>query len=127
MKKFLLAVITAIMCIGMAACAPANLEKAEKKMEDAGYKVEVTDDADAVKLLTAEGAVGMIVAMKGEFSLTTGIDGDMVTAVLFESASAAKDYYEKVSEEEKEEDQVIKQDGKWVYVGTEDAVEDFTK
>ena len=127
MKKFLLGLLAAIMCIGMAACAPANLEKAEKKMEDAGYKVEVTDDADAVKLLTAEGAVGMIVAMKGEFSLTTGIDGDMVTAVLFESASAAKDYYEKVSEEEKEEDQVIKQDGKWVYVGTEDAVEDFTK
>lgn len=128
MKKFLLAIVAAIMCIGMAACAPANIEKAETKMKDAGYKVETTTDADAVKALTGEGAVGMIVAIKGEFSLTTGISGGMVTAVLFESSSAAKEYYNKVKDEEAEdEDQIAKQDGKWVYVGTESAIEDFTK
>ena len=46
--------------------------------------------------------------------------------MLFESASAAKDYYEK-HKDEAEEDQVMKQSGKWVYAGTEDAVEAFTK
>ena len=36
--------------------------------------------------------------------------------------------YEKVKDEEAEdEDQIIKQDGKWVYIGTESAIKDFTK
>ena len=32
MKKFLLGLLMAIMCIGMAACAPSSIEKAEEKM-----------------------------------------------------------------------------------------------
>ena len=32
MKKFLLAIVMAIMCIGMAACAPMSIEKAEEKI-----------------------------------------------------------------------------------------------
>lgn len=127
MKKFLLTLLAAIMCIGFAACAPSNIDKAKEKMEEAEYKVTVTTDAASVEALTGEGAVGMIVAVKASISLTAGVDGDMLTAVLFESSSAAKEYYGKVSEEEAEEDQVVKQDGKWVYVGTEGAIEDFTK
>jgi hypothetical protein len=86
----------------------------------------VVDGLSRDELIAGEEAVGMIVAMNGEFSLTGGADFDMLTAVLFESSSAAKDYYEK-HKDEAEEDQVIKQSGKWVYAGTEDAVEAFTK
>ena len=125
MKKFLVALMAALTCFACVACAPANVDKAKAKMEEAGYKVEVSDEA-AAELVAGEEAVGMIVAMNGEFSLTGGADFDMLTAVLFESSSAAKDYYEK-HKDEAEEDQVIKQSGKWVYAGTEDAVEAFTK
>lgn len=125
MKKFLVALMAALTCFACVACAPANVDKAKAKMEEAGYKVEVSDE-DAAELVAGEEAVGMIVAMNGEFSLTGGADFDMLTAVLFESSSAAKDYYEK-HKDEAEEDQVIKQSGKWVYAGTEDAVEAFTK
>ena len=70
----------------------------------------------------------MIYAVEVSVSLTTGVDGGMISAVLFDSKSAAKDYYEKVKDEEAEdEDQIVKQDGKWVYAGTESAIEDFTK
>ena len=125
MKKFLVALMAALTCFACVACAPANVDKAKAKMEEAGYKVEVSDE-DAAELVAGEEAVGMIVAMNGEFSLTGGADFDMLTAVLFESSSAAKDYYEK-HKDEAEEDQVMKQSGKWVYAGTEDAVEAFTK
>ncbi len=125
MKKFLVALMAALTCLACVACAPANVDKAKAKMEEAGYKVEVSDE-DAAELVAGEEAVGMIVATKGEFSLTGGADFDMLTAVLFESSSAAKDYYEE-HKDEADEDQVLKQDGKWVYAGTEDAVEAFSK
>lgn len=125
MKKFLVALMAALTCFAFAACAPSNVEKAKAKMEEAGYRVEVSDES-AAELLAGEEAVGMIVAIKGEFSLTGGADVDMISAVLFESSSAAKEYYEE-HKDEAEEDQIIKRDGKWVYAGTEDAVEAFTK
>ncbi len=125
MKKFLVALMAALTCFAFAACAPMNMDKAEEKMKDAGYEVVVSDEKEA-EFVAGEEAVGMIVATKGEFSLTGGADFDIVSAVLFESVSAAKDYYEK-HKDEAEEDQIIKRDGKWVYAGTEDAVEAFTK
>ena len=128
MKKFLVAILAAITCISFAACAPSNIDKAKEKMEEAGYKVETTTDAATVEAIAGEGAVGMIYAVEVSVSLTTGVDGGMISAVLFDSKSAAKDYYEKVKDEEAEdEDQIVKQDGKWVYAGTESAIEDFTK
>lgn len=125
MKKFLVALMAALTCLACVACAPANMDKAKAKMEEAGYKVEVSDEATA-ELVAGEEAVGMIMATKGDFSLSAGVEVDMLSAVLFESSSAAKDYYEE-HKDEADEDQVIKQDGKWVYAGTEDAVEAFTK
>ena len=83
MKKFLkllltglLTVITAVMLI---ACAPADLDKAEDKLEEAGYtiiaNIEVNED----------GVVGSITAMKGL------IGGDSIIAILYEDAKDAKE------------------------------------
>ena len=111
MKKFLLAVITAIMCIGMSACAPSSVEKAEEKMQEAGYTVVAYEKEDA------EGLVGGFVATAGLSGL---LGGNTMTALLFETKDAASDFYSTVSEA----GAVL--DGKWVYWGTEDAIEDFT-
>ena len=40
MKKFLCGILTAVTCLMLVACTPSNLDKAEDKMEAAGYKVE---------------------------------------------------------------------------------------
>lgn len=109
MKKFLLAIVAAIMCIGMAACAPFTVEKAEEKMQKAGYKVAAYTKDDA------EGAVGGFIATKGITDIT-----NTMTAVLFESTDAATDFYSTMSET----GAVL--DGKWVYWGSEEAVKAFT-
>ena len=125
MKKFLVGLMTALFCLCLAACAPANLEKAQEKLKDAGYTIiNVSEEA----VPGVDGSVGSISAAKGADTLMgnfTG-DGEFILAVLFESASDAKEYYEE-HKDEAEEDQVVKQDGKWVYAGTEGAVEAFTK
>ena len=111
MKKILCAVLAAVACLGMAACVPSNMEKAEKKMKEEGYTViTYTDDE-------AEGLVGAFTATKMEGLLNV----DNVTALLFESSKAAKNYYEGLDNKGS-----ALQDGKWVYWGTEDAIEDFT-
>jgi hypothetical protein len=126
MKKFLVGLMTVLFCLCLAACAPANIEKAQEKLKDAGYTI-VTMSEEAVP--GVDGSVGSITATKSD-SLMGAISGDidMIVAVLFESTSDAKEYYEAHKDDEKEDEaQIVKQDGKWVYVGTEDAIEDFTK
>ena len=109
MKKFLLAIVTAIMCIGMAACAPSSVEKAEEKMEKAGYTVIAYEGKE-------EGSVGGFIANKGL------IGGETITAILFESKDAATDFYGTYSQ--LDSNAVL--DGKWVYSGSEEAVKAFT-
>ena len=118
MKKKLIGVLLAVlMCFSLTACAPMSVESAEKKMEKAGYTVKVIDGTLAE--IVAEDAEAQLVAMKS---------GDILTAVLFEEADDANAYYKKLVDDEKDkEDQIVKKSGKWVYVGTEDAIEDFTK
>lgn len=111
MKKFLLGLLMAIMCIGMAACTPSSIEKAEEKMQEAGYTVVAYEDKDA------EGMVGGFVATAGLSGL---LGGDVMTAVLFDSKDAATDFYSTLSET----GAVL--DGKWVYWGSEKAIEEFT-
>ena len=112
MKKFLLAIITAIMCIGMAACTPSSVEKAEEKMQEAGYTVLAYSNEDA------EGMVGGFNATK-----STGLlSAETLTALLFDSKDAATDFYGTYSQFNK--DAVL--DGKWVYSGSEEAVKAFT-
>ena len=124
MKKFLrwiaLGALSVLTCAMLFACTPSNLEKAESKMEDAGYKVETTTEN-----LNIDGCVGMIVANKTSGSILGGdLKTDTIYAYLFDSKDSAKAYADS------QEDNIITgtptQDGKWVYWGNEDAIEDFT-
>jgi len=109
MKKFLCGLLAAVATLSLVACVPSNMEKAEKRMKKEGYTViAYTDDE-------AEGLIGGFNATKSEnFSV------DNLTALLFESSKEAKAFYKDM----KNKSQAI-QEGKWVYWGTEDAIEDF--
>lgn len=111
MKKFFLSLIMAIMCIGMAACAPMSVEAAEEKMQKAGYTVVAYEDKEA------EGLVGGFVATAGLSGL---LGGNTMTALLFETTDAASDFYSVANKA----GAVL--DGKWVYWGSEEAVDAFT-
>ena len=113
MKKFISALLAALACISMCflvACTPSNVEEAETKMKEAGYTVIAYSNDDA------EGLVGGLNATK-----FADLELDTITAAYFETADDAKAFYEKLDETG------ATQDGKWVYWGTEDAVEDFKK
>ena len=109
MKKILVGLLMSIACFAMVACAPINVEKAEDKMEDAGYTVIAYSGDD-----DAEGLVGGLIAKKG-------LLGDGMTALLFESREDAKEFMEDLGDDSA----VLK--GKWVCWGDEDAIKDFTK
>ena len=105
MKKVILAILAMLSCFAFVACVPSNVEKAEAKMKEEGYLVVGEEREDA------EGFVGGFLATK----LT-----DTINAYLFSSKEEAKNFYETVGEKFK-----AIQDGKWVYWGTEDAIDDF--
>lgn len=115
MKKILSAALALIACVSFVACTPSSVEKAEKKMKDAGYEVSAYSDVEA------EGLIGGFVATKGGL-----LDMDTITALLFESKDDAEDFCEDAG---KLVSIVVtpEVDGKWVYWGSEDAIEDFTK
>ena len=110
MKKILSAIMAIIACVGFVACVPSNMDDAEKKMKKEGYTVIAYSDDEA------EGLIGGFNATKAEGLL----DIDNITALLFESTKAAKDFYNEMDNKGS-----AIQDGKWVYWGTEDAIEDF--
>ncbi len=122
MKKIIVALMAALMCVGFAACAPANVEKAQAKMEKAEYKVVVNDNQAIVDGLYGEEAVATVTATKGGLTNMKG-----VSAILFESAKAAKAYYKDIKEDADEDDGVLKCSGKWVVMGDEEAVKAFLK
>lgn len=106
MKKFILAIVMTVMCLGMTACASANMVLMEYKMDLKGYNVRVTE-------INENGCVGEIRCASS--------DKGIVTAWLFESTDAASDYYARISHGYR--NAVL--DGKWVYTGTEEAMDDF--
>lgn len=105
MKKFICALLATIACLTLFACTPSNVEKAKAKMEDAGYLVVGKEDENA------EGLVGAFAATK----ITENI-----VAFLFETKDDAKKFAEEMGSK-------AVQDGKWVYYGSESAIEAFTK
>lgn len=120
LKGLALSLAVAFVGIMMCACVPANVEKAEARFEEASYKVVAYSTEDATKV--AEGAIGGFTASKA--TLTDGID--VITAIVFDSKKAAKAFYEKhIGDASEDDDTIIKTSGKWVYMGTEAAVEVF--
>ena len=118
-KNLSLALVVAFVGVILCACVPSNIEKAQAKMEEAGYVV-IALDKDFEE---AEGLLGGLIATKGDI-----VNGyETISALLFEDKDTAKKFYEKwiSSEESTDEDTIVKQDGKWVYAGTEKAIADF--
>ena len=111
MKKIICTILAAMACLSFVACTPANIDKAKDKMKKEGYVVMAYEDKDA------EGFVGGFSATKTEGFM----DVDNITALLFESTKDAKAFMEKYGDQSK-----AIRDGKWVYWGTEDGIEDFT-
>ncbi len=109
MKKILCAVLAAVSCLGFAACVPSSVEKAEEKMKKEGYNVMAYQTQ-------VEGLVGGFIAEEKGL-----LNTDVITALLFESKDDAKAFMEAGGSSLN-----AIQDGKWVYWGTEDAIEDFT-
>ena len=136
MKRFLsiVAVIALISLVAMAlvGCVPADPDKAEANLKEAGYEVMVTraSDGTGVKLglnAIADGCVTMITAMKATIS-NDDADFDGVVIYYFNDGAKAKAFYEEqkaeydeLSDEEKEGMEVGKS-GKVVYAGTKDAI-----
>ena len=116
MKKVLrtlcIALVAIVTGVAITACKPGSIEKAEAKMENAGYTVLAYDVGD-----DAEGFVGGFIAM--DISA-----GESMCAILFESKEDAEKYAELNSKTEYGE---IKADGKWVYAGSEGAIKAFKK
>ncbi|MBR2468407.1 MAG: hypothetical protein IKB42_05150 [Clostridia bacterium] len=104
LKMFSYALVVLLASVALVACVPANVEKAEAKMEEAGYTVVAYSKEDA------EGLVGGFVASKGLTSMT---------AMLFDSTKNAEQFIEDALLN------VYTQEGKWVLTGSEKAIEDF--
>ena len=127
-KWLALAAASALGCMTLAACAPTNLDKAYKKMSAEGYKVDIIAE-------NKDDDEGLLIARKSE-SLT---ERDVIVACLFENKEDAKEFYEEVKYNagiflaglaiygvDAEDVGSPTRDGKWVYFGSSDAIEDFT-
>ena len=77
MKKFLIAFLGLVACIGMSACAPFTMDMAESKMEKAGYTVQVysVEESQSIFGQPVDGLVSALQASKGLF-------GDALIAAL---------------------------------------------
>ena len=116
LKRIVLVMAMAVLFVSLVACVPSNAEKAKEKMAKEGYNV--TDIGSMAKLVF-DGVEGGIYAVDN--------DGDMVIAVRFESVDDAKDAYndwESLLSKLGQSGTALR-DGKWVYSGMGDGVEDF--
>ncbi len=120
MKKFIGLLLAICMCIFCVACAPADMSEAKGKMEEAGYTVTVLGET-ATELFAGPAAIGKLTARK----IAEG-DYDSIEAILFENSTAAMNYYEEEKNDVKD-GKTCKQEGNWVIIGTDAAIEAFTK
>lgn len=120
MKKTLRISVVTLMLLFVftfVACAPKDVDAAKKKLEKADYKVTAT-----TYNATSDGACGTVIAVK-----ITNLDilnSKALVATLYESTADAKAAYEKGGFD-KEESQEVQRIGKWVVVGTEEAIKAF--
>lgn len=108
MKKIISLILVALVtvtCFAFTACTPFNIDKAKTKMKEEGYVVVDWP-------IDSEGFVGGILATRNIV--------DSIYALLFDSVKSAKDYYENKADKSS-----AIQKGRWVYWGTEDAIDDF--
>lgn len=118
----LLLVLVAL--LGLTSCAPKDAVAAKEKLEKKEYNVAVDGKIipAALKLFGIDGVETVVTATK-----KVGEEVETVTAVLFAEKAQAKDAIEKLVEYAKKngEETEVKQAGKWLYYGTEQAMKDF--
>ncbi len=114
-KWMTIAAASAFACVAFVACKPSTLEKAEEKLTELGYTVEL----ETTKI---DGCEGRLYATKSEDGVL-----DKLYAYLFETTEDAKAFFEKYEKVSNESSNTLSpvRDGKWVYLGTEGAVSDF--
>lgn len=111
--KWISCALVLVLSFALLACTPANLEKAEEKMDKAGYDVSVLadDDSDA----------GTVFATKGN---------EKIMAKFFIDEEAAEEFYNNdvkmLAFVAYDIDSAVL-DGKWIYAGSAKAIEDFKK
>lgn len=96
------------------ACAPKDMDAAKKKLEKEDYKVIVTNYDRII-----DGACGILIATK-----MINLKADTLYATLYESKADAKAAYEEGGFD-KDEDQKVQRFGKWIVIGSEEAIKDF--
>lgn len=130
MKKVLSVIailaLVAVLAVVLVACNPSSYEK---KLEDAGYSVTVSEeDSEAVKLVNKgleldggyEGKVTWIVTgLKAGISIGTGLEKGGVSITKFEKSADAKKYVESLGGES---DKLVRK-GTIVITGDKDSVE----
>lgn len=122
-----------MMLFTLTACTPADASKAEEKLEKKDYKVVVVTGtlAEAAgKVLGVEGLSETMTATKTVKDENDKDTIEIVTAYWFEKASQAKDAFEKVEADVKDDvddkdNFVCKRSGKVIYAGTKQATKDF--
>ncbi len=124
-KVLALVLIVAMFAVMLTACAPKNVKDATEKMEEAGYYC-FTGTNDTLNALIgairdAEGAQNVFMCAKGDNMVValTNIVSDSLVAVLFDTKANAKASLEDYTGDK------AKVIGKWVVIGSEDAVKAF--
>ena len=125
-KQFSLLTLVCVLFLSLVACAPKNAEKAEEKLEKAGYEVEVADSKIELAILEAFGIKNVEAAV----AAYSENGEEFVMAFLFEEKADAKEAMESIGkyfEDELGDDYSgsVKRSGKWIYTGTEQGMKDF--
>ena len=119
-KVIALVAIVALIAIVAVCLTACNAESIEKKLDKAGYTVQVFDSEEDKE----EGIEWMVSGSKGEVSIGGGVDYDYVTVTKFAKTEDAKKAVEEAEEWGLDEGMAIKRIGKIVYAGTEQGVKD---
>lgn len=112
LKSFCIVFVAIITGFAVTACKPGSVEKAQEKMQSAGYTVLEYENDEGI-----EGFVGGFIAMNISA-------GESMIAILFESKSDAEKFAEINTDRSYGE---VKVEGKWLFAGSEGAIKAFKK
>ena len=128
MKKILKLSSLAIVLMALltlTACAP-KADKAEEKMEKAGY---FSIDAKAIVGTETSKYENFFVFAKGDNAINAAANmltgGDFVVALYYKDAEEAKKAYDEYKASKDEEEANVKKSGKCLYCGIEQGMKDF--
>ncbi len=126
-SKKIIALVAVIALVAMlAVCLVAcNADSYVKRLKDAGYNAEAMTEEEIEKNGGSDKIEWGVVAVKGSVSLTSGVEGEMVTIVKYKNSDDAKKQEEDLKElMGDEKGAAVYRTGKIVMFGTEQGVKD---